>query len=267
MKNKVVIITGSSGGIGKALALKFASEGNHVIINGRNLDKLKSLSDIMKENSYSFLAVPGDVSKAEDCKNLVNVTVKEFGRIDVLINNAGMSMRALFTATNLDVFKVLMAVNFWGAVYCTRYAIEHLLKSKGSVVGISSIAGKKGLPGRTGYSASKYAMEGFLESLRLENRKTGLHVLIACPGFTATSIRKSALDGEGNNQAESPRNESEMMTSKEVADKIYVAICKRKRDIVLTRQGKLIVLVNKFFPKFVDKRIFHNMSKEQNSPF
>jgi short-subunit dehydrogenase len=136
-----------------------------------------------------------------------------------------------------------------------------LLEAKGSVVGVSSIAGKKGLPGRTGYSSSKFAMEGFLETLRTENLKRDLHVLVACPGFTATDIRNTALSADGTTQGESPRDEQKMMTADEVANEIFNAVVKRKRDLILTGNGKLTVWLNKFFPSMMDKLVYNHMAK------
>jgi short-subunit dehydrogenase len=142
-----------------------------------------------------------------------------------------------------------------------------LLKSKGSVVGVSSIAGYVGLPARTAYSASKYALQGFLDALRTENRKKGLHVLVACPGYTASNIRNSALTADGKQQGESPRDEDKMMQPEEVAKHIYNAVEKRKRTIVLTTEGKLAVFLSKFFPSFIEKMVFNKVAKEPNSPF
>ena len=197
MKDKVVIITGASSGIGKSCAEVFSKAGSHVVIASRNADKLGLVESELKMNG-SVLKVIADVSKEEDCRRLVDETLKHFGRIDVLINNAGLSMRALLEEVNLNVLRELMDVNYWGTVYCTKYALPHLLKNKGSITGISSIAGKKGLPGRSGYSASKFAMEGFLESVRIENMKKGIHVLVVCPGFTATGIRTASLSKDGS---------------------------------------------------------------------
>ena len=267
MKDKVVIVTGSSGGIGKALAYKFASMGSHVVLNGRNHDKLYSIHQDLRSKGFSAIVIPGDVSSESDCRILIEETISEFGRIDVLINNAGVSMRALFAETDLSVIRKVMDINFWGTVYCTKYAIDHIITSKGSIVGISSVAGKKGLPGRTGYSASKFAMEGFLESLRLENAMKGIHVLVACPGFTASKIRESSLNASGSSQKESPREEKKMMTAQQVAEKVYTSIVLRKRDLILTKQGKLAIFINKFFPKWADKLTFDHMSKEPGSPF
>jgi len=175
-------------------------------------------------------------------------------------------MRAIFNDMQLDVIKKVMEINFWGTVYCTKYALPHLLKTKGSVVGVSSIAGYIGLPARTGYSASKYAIQGFLDALRTENLKTGLHVMVACPGFTASNIRNTALSKDGSMQGESPRDEGKMMTAEEVAERILAGVGKRKRTLVLTTEGKLAVFLGKFFPKFIEKQVYNKMVKEPNSP-
>jgi short-subunit dehydrogenase len=264
---KVVIITGASSGIGWALANEFAEQGAHVVAAARSVEKLAMLEAKLQNSRGKLLTVVTDVSREEDCKNLINSTISKFGNIDILINNAGISMRALFGDSDTSVIKKLMDVNFWGGVYCTKYALPFLLKSGGSLVGVSSIAGYTGLPGRVGYTASKFALQGFLEVVRIENRKRGLHVLIACPGFTSSNIRNTALAADGSQQGESPRDEDKMMSAEKVAGKIARAIAKRRQTLVLTAQGKAIVLLNKFFPAFIDKMIYNNMAKEPNSPF
>ncbi|MFA8300796.1 MAG: SDR family oxidoreductase [Hyphomicrobiales bacterium] len=265
---KVVIVTGASSGIGEALAKEYYNKQYKVVIAARNLDKLLALkADIASKEDNNILCVKTDVSIEEDCKHLVEIVMSTFGRIDILINNAGISMRAIFEDVDLDVLRRLMDTNFWGTVFCTKYALSHLQETKGSIVGVSSIAGYKGLPGRTGYSASKFAMHGFLETLRIENLKKGLHVLIACPGFTKSNIRNTSLSKDGSAQGESPRDEEKMMTSEEVASHIFKAVKSRKNTLVLTSQGKLTVLLNKFFPKFLDKMVYKTMAKEPNSPF
>lgn len=264
---RTVIITGAGSGIGKALALRFAQERYGVVISGRRVEKLQEVAGEIEMAGGKALVVAGDVSVESDCQALINAAMKEFGRLDVLINNAGISMRALLEDLDLNVLRKTMDTNFWGTVYCTKFAIPHLLASKGSVVGISSIAGKKGLPGRTGYSASKFAMEGFLETVRTENLKKGLHVLVACPGFTASEIRSKALAADGSQQGESPREESSMMSAEEVADKIFKAVVQRKRDLVMTFNGKLTVFLNKFFPGWMDRLVYNHMAKEPGSPF
>ena len=267
MQSKVVIITGGGSGIGKACASAFLARGYRVVISGRRMEKLQEVIGEFNPYSEHILAVQADVSVEEEGKRIIDETLAKFGRIDVLINNAGISMRALFEEMDLTVLKRLMDTNFWGAVYCTKYALPHLLESKGSVVGISSIAGKKGLPGRTGYSASKFALEGFLETLRIENLKKDLHVLVACPGFTASEIRIFSLSADGSAQGESPREESKMMSAQTVAHEIAEAVKNRKRDLVLTFNGRLTVWLNKFFPAFMDKQVYKHMAKEPGSPF
>ena len=267
MKNKLVIVTGASSGIGKACAIEFAKKGANLVLAARSTDKLIAISKEISNLGVEVLIVPTDVSKQEDCKVLIDKTLDKFGKIDVLVNNAGISMRAAFADLDLQVLKKVMDVNFWGTVYCTRYAIKSILKNKGSVVGVSSIAGYKGLPGRTGYSSSKFAMHGFLESLRIENLKKDFHVLLACPGFTASNIRNTALAADASAQGETPRDEQKMMQPEEVAKAIVVAVIKRKNRLTLTTNGKLTVFLNKFFPKWVDKLVYNHMSKEPDSPF
>ena len=267
MKNKLVIVTGASSGIGKACALAFAKKGANLVLAARSADKLNEISKEILLLGVKVLCVPTDVSKETDCKILMEKTIDKFGKIDVLVNNAGISMRAAFADLDLQVLKKVMDVNFWGTVYCTRYAIKSILENKGSVVGVSSIAGYKGLPGRTGYSSSKFAMHGFLEALRIENLKKDLHVLLACPGFTASNIRNTALAADGSSQGETPRDEQKMMQPEEVADAIVGAVIKRKDRLTLTLNGKLTVFLNKFFPKWVDKLVYKHMSKEPDSPF
>jgi dehydrogenase/reductase SDR family member 7B len=266
MKDKVVIITGASSGIGKACAINMAKKGAKVVIAARNIDKLEETAQEITAYNVNILTVKCDVSIQSDCENLIKETVAKYGGIDVLINNAGISMRAIFNDLELEVIEKVMAINFWGTVYCTKYALPYLLKSKGSVVGVSSIAGYIGLPARTGYSASKYAMQGFLDALRTENLKTGLHVMIACPGFTASNIRNTALSKDGSSQGETPRDEGKMMTAEEVATYITNGIENKKRTLVLTSEGKLAVFLGKIFPKFIEKQVFNKMAKEPNSP-
>jgi short-subunit dehydrogenase len=267
LKNKTVIITGASSGIGRALAFEMAVRGARLVLAARSGDKLAELAGKLSAAKAEVLTVVTDVSREADCHRLIDEAVRKFGGVDVLINNAGISMRALFEEVDLKVIRNLMDINFWGTVYCTKFALPYLLQAKGSVVGVSSIAGFKGLPGRTGYSASKFAMQGFLETLRIENLKKGLHVMIACPGFTASNIRNTALGADGSQQGESPRDEHSMMTAEEVARRIAGGIEKRKKLLVMTLQGKMTVILNKIFPFFMDRMVYNHLAKEADSPF
>ncbi|TKC06275.1 SDR family oxidoreductase [Pedobacter frigoris] len=265
-KNKVVIITGASSGIGKSCAEEFAKRGANLVLAARQYVTLCEItSDLEKNYGIKAVAVQTDVSKESDCEQLVKQALVTFNRIDILVNNAGLSMRALFNELDLSVLKNLMDVNFWGTVYCTKYALPEIIKSNGSVVGISSIAGYRGLPGRTGYSASKFAMNGFMESLRTELLKTGVHVMVACPGFTTSNIRVAALSKDGASHGETSMEEGKMMSSEEVAVRIVDGIAARKRTLIMTGQGKLTVWINKLLPALADKLVFNHFTKEKNA--
>jgi short-subunit dehydrogenase len=265
MQNKVVVITGASSGIGKALAEKYASEGWNLVLAARRLEKLQ---EIQKQFSKSdILTVKTDVTNEAECKNLIDRTIEKFGRIDILINNAGISMRAVLENVDLQVIRKVMDVNFWGTVYCTKFAIPYLLASKGSLVGVISVGGYVGLPGRSGYSASKFAVRGFLDSVRIENRRSGLHVLIAAPGFTTSEIRKNALLADGSLQGATPRDENKMMSAEDCARHIYRAVKWRQRKIILKFiDGKATVLIAKLWADLVDGFIYRTFAKEPDSP-
>ncbi|SUE34085.1 SDR family oxidoreductase [Rikenella microfusus] len=263
-KDKVVVVTGASSGIGEALARRFSALGAHVVAGARSLSKLET---VVAGLPTEGLAVQCDVSKEEDCRRLIDRAAEVYGRIDVLVNNAGISMRALFDDVDLDVLRKLMDTNFWGTVYCTKYALPYIQRSHGSIVGVSSVAGFHGLPGRTGYSASKYAMHGLLETVRVENLKKKVHVLIVAPGFTASNVRFAALTADGSQQGASPREEGKMMTADEAAARIVRAVAKRKRTLLMDFDGKATRILKFFAPGLLDKLYYNHMAKEPDSPF
>lgn len=252
-KNKVVVITGGSQGIGKALIDALIPLGAKVATCGRNQDKLYDLQ--VQYSNHMLHTMVADVSQYDECENFINSTIDTFGGIDILINNAGVSMRALLKDANVDVIKRVMDTNFFGTVYCTKLALNSIIERKGTIVGVSSIAGFRGLPGRSGYSASKFAMNGWLEALRTELLDSGVNVMWVCPGFTKSNIRNAALNSKGQTQGESPLKESELMSSEKCAKYILNAISKRKRTIVLTFQGMQTVFMNKFFPALTDRLV------------
>lgn len=261
-QDKIVVITGGSSGIGQALAEVALSMGAKVAVCARNLEKLQTLFPA----AQNLLCVKADVTAEAECRAFIDRVIQQWGGIDVLINNAGISMRALFNDADLSVIKELMDVNFWGMVYCTKFALPHILKRKGVVVGVSSIAGYRGLPARTGYSASKFAMQGFLEGLRTELLQTGVHVMWVSPGFTASNIRNVARSSNGSAQAETPLDESKLMTAETCARLILEAVVAKKRTVVMTGQGKLTVWMNKLFPGLADKLVYNHFLKEPDSP-
>ncbi|MFI3305262.1 MAG: SDR family oxidoreductase [Rikenellaceae bacterium] len=266
MDGKCVVVTGASSGIGEALAREYAALGAKVVLGARQEAKLKEITAGIVaaggEASYSLV----DVVDTEQCDALIKCAVDNYGGVDVLICNAGLSMRALFDDVDLEVLHRLMDVNFWGTVNCVKSALPYVQSSRGSIVGVSSVAGLHGLPARTGYSASKYAMTGFLETIRIENMKKGVRVMIACPGFTASNVRLSALTADGSNQGETPRDEDKMMTAREVAQIIIRDTQRGKRLSLMEFNGRATHFIKKLFPAFLDKMFYSHMAKEPDSP-
>lgn len=250
--NKIVAVTGGSEGIGKAMVDLLLLKGAKVAACGRNHDKLYQLQSEFP--SYPLHTVVADVANENDCRHFIESTINVYGGIDILINNAGISMRALLQDSSTEVLRNVMNVNFFGAVYCTKYALAALIERKGIIAGVSSIAGYRGLPGRSAYSASKFALQGWLEAIRTELSETGVHVMWVSPGFVTSNIRSVALDKDGK-KAESLMDENQMMTPEECALHILHAIEKKKRSLVLSFTGKRTVFLNKFFPTLTDRLV------------
>lgn len=260
-KDKVVVVTGGTDGIGKALVSALLGEGAKVATCGRSQDRLYDLQST--HPSLPLHTLVADVSREHDCQRFIDSTVQVYGGIDILINNAGISMRGLFKDLDVDVIRKLMDVNFYGSVYCTKLALPHIIKAKGTIVGVSSIAGYRGLPGRTGYSSSKFALQGFLESLRVELMDDDVHVMWVSPGFTSSGIRDRALDDSGQTQKENPMDEGKMMPAEECAQHLLKAIRQKKRTLVLTMTGKETVFLNKFLPALADKLVHRFYFKDK----
>lgn len=271
-KDKVVIVTGASSGIGLASVYRFMELGANVVLAARSIDKLEKIASDLNQKFAAHSSQPiahcikTDVTKEEDCRNLIEKTVEKFGKIDVLVNNAGISMRAVFKDLDLKVMHSLMDTNFWGTVYCTKYALPYLLESNGTVVGVISTAGYVGLPARTAYSASKFAVRGFLETLRIEHLYDGLHVMIFAPGFTASNIRNVALTADGSPQGETPRKEEKMMSAERVARILARGIARRRTQMVLTPLGKVTLFASRSMPRVTDQLEYMIMANEPNSP-
>lgn len=266
LKGKNILITGASSGIGKALAREAAKLGANLALAARREDVLLQLKNELENLGVTVIVVPTDVAQRSQCQNFVNESILKLGCIDVLINNAGISMRAPFHEVKIAVLREIMEVNYWGALYCTQAALPFLLKTQGSLVAVSSVTGFKGLPGRTGYAASKFAMHGLFESIRMEYMHKNLHTLIACPGFTASNIRINARKADGTLQEATPEDESKMDSPELVARDILRAVMKRKNFMLVNKQGKLINWLNKFFPDYVEQKIQKVIAKEPNSP-
>jgi short-subunit dehydrogenase len=254
-EGKIVVITGGSDGIGKALVQQFLALGAKVATCGRNADKLANL--VTQNPGKELFTMQVDVVNQQQDEAFIQAVIDKWGCIDVLINNAGISMRALVSEVSIETLKNVMDINFWGTVYTTKAALPAVQKANGVIVGVSSIAGYRGLPGRSGYSASKYALNGWLEALRTELFGSGTHVMWVCPGFTSSNIRNAALNKDAQAQGESPMDEGAMMSSETCAQHIIHAIAKRNRTLVLTFTGKRTVFMNKFFPAWADKLAYH----------
>jgi short-subunit dehydrogenase len=250
----VSIITGASSGIGHELARQLASQGAWLSLAARRVEKLDGLAEECRELGGRALVIPTDVAEEEHCQTLVQRTVDEYGRVDTLFNNAGITIWARFDEMQvLFPFERVMQVNYLGSLYCTYYALPHLKKSQGRIVAVSSMAGKTGVPFRSGYSASKFAMAGFFETLRIELADSGVSVTMIFPDFVQTETRLRAFGPDGRPLERSPVREGQVMQVQEAAEIILEAAAKRKRDKIMSRRGQLGMWLKPFFPGLVDR--------------
>lgn len=255
MKDKVIIITGASAGIGKSLSQQLGKMGAKVVLAARDEGALNSLSAEIPGS----LVVPTDVTDSEACKHLIERTLDHFGRLDILVNNAGLSMWTLFDQiTDLSIFSRIMQVNYLGSVYCTHYALPHLKQSKGLIVAISSLAGKTGVPTRSGYSASKHAMQGFFDTLRIELMGSGVDVCVVSPGFVQSEIRSRALGPDGKPLGKSPIDEPGVMPVEDCAAQIIAAMQARKRELIM---GSLRIRIGMWL-RLIAPSIVDNMARK-----
>ncbi|RYE83618.1 MAG: SDR family oxidoreductase [Myxococcales bacterium] len=249
------IITGASEGIGRGLAEALARRGENVVLAARSADRLAAVAAACEALGGKALAVPTDVTEPGQCEALVARTIERFGRLDRVVHNAGVTMWARFDEiTDLSLFERLMKVNYLGAVYLTHHALPHLRHSRGLLVAVSSLTGKTGVPTRTGYAASKHAMQGFFDSLRVELRGSGVDVQVVSPGFVATDIRAHALGPDGRPRLASPRDEDTATMSLDACVRIMVdAIDRREREVVMTAQGKAGLWLKLLAPGLLDR--------------
>jgi len=253
-KDKVVVITGASSGIGRELACRLAMQGAWLSLAARDTGRLEAARSGCLDLGGKAIAVPTDVAEQSQCEALIKQTVEAYQRIDVLVNNAGISMWANFEdLKSLDMLEKIMRVNYLGSVYCTYYALPYLKQSKGQIVGVSSLAGKNGIPSRSGYAASKHAMTGFFDSLRIELAPYGVSVTMIYPGFVTTEIRQRAFAANGEALGKSPVRENEIMTVEECVQLMLKAMVKRKREVVMTLRGQAGLWVKLIAPGLVDQ--------------
>jgi short-subunit dehydrogenase len=252
--DKSIIITGASSGIGYELAKQLAAQGANLTLAARNIEKLADLVKICQSLGGKAIAVQTDVCDPEQCKHLVESAMQSFGRIDMLINNAGITMWArLDEITDLSIFEKIIRVNYLGSVYCTYFALPFIKQTKGQIVGISSLTGKAGVPTRTGYAASKHAMVGFFDSLRVELRGTGVGVTMIYPGFVDTGVQARGFGPDGKPLGRNPLQVDKVMTSEECARIALKAITARRREEVMTLRGKVGQWLKLIAPGLVDR--------------
>jgi short-subunit dehydrogenase len=254
MKDKVVVITGASKGIGAELARRLAAKGSKLVLAARSEKELEEVAAACKKLGASVVTVKADVTTERDCQAIVAGAMVAYGRLDALVNNAGATMWARFEdIEDMEILKRIMDVNYMGAVYCTKHALPLLKHSKGLIVGISSLAGRTGVPTRTGYSAAKHAMTGFFDSLRIELEDSGVAVTMIYPGFVATGIRENATGPDGKPILVSPVKEGEVMSVGDCARRIVTAMQRREREVVMTARGKIGLILKVFAPSLIDR--------------
>lgn len=250
-KDKVVLITGSSMGIGKNLALQLGARKAKIILNGRNEERLNQLQSEFSNKGINSIAITGDISDNNDCLNIVNKTIKEYGRIDVLVNNAGIATLASIEDMNPDIFKKVIDINLNGSVFMTMAALPFIKKSKGSILFIGSIAGIHGIQNYSAYSCSKMALTAFVESLQIELMDTGIYIGHAYVGFTENDPDKTFLTQTGTLEALPSRNNIKQMPVDKLVGRLIKMVEKRKTKVVFTFIGKLNYIVNRISPKLV----------------
>ena len=261
-RHKVVLVSGGCSGIGRALVLRFAQAGAHPVILDLDQAALDSLVQHLREHlNIEAHGLRCDIADAEAVERAVALAVERFGGIDVLVNNAGITHRSLFIETELAVFRRVMAVNFYGALHCTQAALPSLLARHGQIVVLSSLTGFAPLLYRSAYNASKHALHGLFDTLRMELGGTGVAITLACPGFTATDLRKNALVGDGSViRQPAVVLGAEVASPRDVAEAIYQGAVRRRRLLVLSNVNWRARLLARFFPRLFEKLLVPKMS-------
>ncbi len=260
--NKVVVVTGAASGIGLAVAERFARAGATCALLDLDEARLKQCERQFLEAGYRVMGLPCDVTQRADCEAAVQAVIDGFGGIDVLFNNAGITQRSAFTETRIEVYERVMAVNFFGALYCTKAAIHSLIQRRGLIISNESIAGLAPLLGRTGYAASKHAMHGLFTTLRSEVRDQGVHVMVVCPGFIKTHLQDRALGGDGTVTRHPQSRVGRQDTPEHAAEAIFRGAQKEKDLLVLTAMGKVAYWISRLAPAFYERRMASQFKTE-----
>jgi NAD(P)-dependent dehydrogenase (short-subunit alcohol dehydrogenase family) len=261
-KNKTVAITGAASGIGLAIARKFAREGASIALIDMDQEALELCEQEFRDSGYRAMAVCCDVTDPDMCASAIKAIIHNFSGIDVLVNNAGITQRGSFTDTQVEVFRRVMEVNFFGSLYCTKAAIDSLIERRGMIIVNESVAGLAPLLGRTGYSASKHALHGLFTSLRCELRDKDVHVLIVCPGFIKTNLQTRALGTDGRITDHPQTRVGKQATAESAAAEIYRAAVKKKHLLILTLMGKIGYWVSRVAPVLYEKMMTQKFKDE-----
>lgn len=254
--NKVVWITGASSGIGEALVQAFAARGANLVLSARRTEELERVKNTTTLNDSNSLILPLDLENSSNAKALAEQVISKFGRIDILINNGGISQRAFTKDTSLETDRKIMEINFFGTVALTKSVLPYMLKQKsGHIVAMSSIAGKFGFYLRSAYSASKHALHGFFESLRMEIHNDNVKVLIVCPGKIKTNISVNAVTGQGSKHNKMDESTEQGMSAEECAKLIIRAIENNKEELFVGGKELNAVWMKRLFPGWFSKII------------
>lgn len=265
-KHKVVVVTGATGGIGRALSWRFAKAGARIVLLDLDAEQLSALQNQVERSGTEVLSLQCDVTDYGRCQSAMQQICNHFGGIDVVINNAGISHHSSFIDTELAVFKRLMEVNYFGAVHCTKAALSSLIKRRGMVINLSSTGGFAPMIGRVAYSASKHALHGLSESLRVELKEQGVHVMIVCPGATATDMHKSTLAGDGSTVALRMDPNRRLAAPADVAEAVFKGAVERKRTVIHSRMSKVSWFYWKFFPAMYENKLYRQLRHDLELP-
>ncbi len=260
--NKIVVITGAASGIGAEFVRFYAKHNAKIILLDMHMEGMQKLIQSIDLKKDRYLLFTIDITQEDKVKEVFQVAVGKFQKIDILINNAGISQMSLFENTNLSIFKKVMDVNFYGSVYCTKYALPYLKKSKGQIITLSSVAGFSPLYGRTAYAASKHALHGFFNSLQAEVRDDGISVLLACPSFVKTNIEKRTFNEEGKPFGEKKGTPGELMLPSYVVSQIIKAIESNKNIVYISKISKVSKLISFFFPRIFEKKMVEKVKAD-----
>ena len=262
MKNKVVVVTGAASGIGAALCRRFSREGARIGLLDMDADSVRAAADKFKAVGLDAVGIKCDVVDEAECNSAIRELIGHYGGIDILVNNAGITQRSAFLETKISVYRHVMDVNFYGALHCTKAAIDSLIERKGSIIVIESLAGLTPLLGRTGYCASKHALHGFFTSLRSELRDTGVHIMIVCPGFVKTNLQTRALGGDGCVTPHPQSVVGKPTSAEKVAAAIWKGALKKRSLLILTPVGKLSYWISRVSPVFYERLMARQVKEE-----